>query len=143
MFFEHPLIGVSLGGVATEIGRTRHNDVFDNDSIKDNEGICTTAEILAACGLLGFIPYFLYMRRLTWTTICLADRSELGVIVKALGWSLLFLLLILQFNETILRSYVWLHIGILSAGYAVFILAKNAGHVVDLRSDLSQAIQHP
>jgi hypothetical protein len=143
VFFEHPLIGVSLGGVATEIGRTRHNDVFDNESIKDNEGICTTAEILAACGLVGSIPYFLYMRRLTWTTICQADRSELGVIVKALGWSLLFLLLILQFNETILRSYVWLHIGILSAGYAVFVLAKNAGHVVDLRSDLSQGNSEP
>ena len=143
VFFEHPLIGVSLGGVATEIGRTRHNYVFDNESIKDNEGICTTAEVLAACGLVGFIPYFLYMRRLTWTTISLADGSELGVIVKALGWSLFFLLLILQFNETILRGYVWLHIGILSAGYAVFVLAKNASHIVDLRSDLSQGNSEP
>ena len=143
VFYEHPLIGVSLGGVATEIGRMRHNDVFDNESIKDNEGICTTAEILAACGLLGFIPYFLYMKRLTWTTISVADHSEFGVIVKALGWSLLFLLLILQFNETILRSYVWLHIGILSAGYAVFVLAKTAGHVVDLRSEVSQGNSEP
>ena len=143
VFYEHPLIGVSLGGVATEIGRMRHNDVFDNESIKDNEGICTTAEILAACGVLGFIPYFLYMKRLTWTTISVADHSELGVIVKALGWSLLFLLLILQFNETILRSYVWLHIGILSAGYAVFVLAKTAGHVVDLRSEVSQGNSEP
>jgi O-antigen ligase len=143
VFYEHPLIGVSLGGVATEIGHMRHNDVFDNESIKDNEGICTTAEILAACGVLGFIPYFLYMKRLTWTTISVADQSELGMIVKALGWSLLFLLLILQFNATILRSYVWLHIGILSAGYAVFVLAKTAGHVVDLRSESSLGNSEP
>jgi len=83
------------------------------------------------------------MKRLTWTTISVADYSELGVIVKALGWSLLFLLLILQFNETILRSYVWLHIGILSAGYAVFVLAKTAGHVVDLRSESSLGNSEP
>ena len=133
VFYEHPLIGVSLGGVATEIGRSRHNSVSDNEAIKESEGICTTAEILAASGLVGFIPYFLYLRRLMWTTIRIEDQSRLGITVKALGWSLLFLILILQFNETILRSYVWLHIGILSAGYGVFVFAKNASSSIELR----------
>jgi len=132
VFYEHPLIGVSLGGVATEIGRSRHNAVNDNDVIKDNEGICTTAEILAASGLVGFIPYFLYMKRLMWTTIRIKDDSDLGVTVKALGWSLLFLILILQFNETILRSYVWLHIGMLSAAFSVFVLVQDTRCSVEL-----------
>ncbi len=134
VFYEHPLIGVSLGGVATEIGRSRHSAISDNEAIKDNEGICTTAEILAASGLVGFMPYFLYMKRLMWTTIRIEDQSGLGINVKALGWSLLFLILILQFNETILRSYVWLHIGILSAAYRIVVFVREEGCSVEGRT---------
>src|SRR5258708_4968201 len=132
VFYEHPIIGVSLGGVATAIGHLRHNDVTNQEEAKENEGQCTTAEVLAASGILGIVPYLLYMTRLMWAPLRSTDHSELGLIVKALGWSFIFLILTLQFNQTILRSYVWLHIGILSAAYRVFIFAAPNGRSVRL-----------
>jgi hypothetical protein len=120
VFFHHPIIGVSLGGVATALGGNRNSSITDQDSTKENEGVCVTAEVLAASGIFGFIPFVFYMYGLMWTPIHLTDTSDLGVCVKSLTWSLIMVFLALQFSPTILRAPFWLHIAILSASYRVF-----------------------
>src|SRR5208283_2401073 len=130
VFFEHPIIGVSLGGVAPAIGGNRNDSIIDQESTKDDEGTCVTAEVLAASGIFGFIPFVLYMYGLMWTPIHLTDNSDLGLCVKALTWSLIMVFLALQFSPTILRAPFWLHIGILSAAYRVFRASQRSRRLV-------------
>jgi hypothetical protein len=119
VFFQHPIIGVSLGGVATALGNNRNSSILGVEAAKENEGICVTAEVLAASGIIGFIPFVLYMYNLMWTPLNLSDTSEIGICVKALTWSLIMVFIALQFSPTILRAPFWLHIAILSCAYRV------------------------
>ena len=87
---------------------------------KENEGQCVTAEVLAASGIFGFVAFVTYF----WTLLSVPIRrrffdKEMGVVVKSLAWSLLFMFAILQFNQNILRLYLWFHIALLSATFAV------------------------
>jgi O-Antigen ligase len=116
IYLDHPLVGVSLGGIAPAIARQNYSTVVDNDDAKANEGMCTTIEILAASGTVGFCFYALYVWRLIGEGFRVPDESSVG---KALTWALIFLLLILQADQNILRSYVWFHIGLASAVYSV------------------------
>jgi hypothetical protein len=116
VWVAHPIIGVSLGGVASEIARQDGYGVSDNDDVKSTQGLCTTAEVLAASGTFGFIFYVLYMITLCRGMLRLRTDNPIGA---ALGWSFICLLFILQLDQNILRGYVWLHIGILSAAYRV------------------------
>src|SRR5207237_10664248 len=118
-FAQMQLIGVSLGGVAPAIGKMRYVSVIDQESAKLNEGQCTTAEVLAASGIVGFVPYILYMLILGFKPIRRAPAGEIGKLLRGLGWSFVFLMIILQFNQTILRLYLWFHIALLSSAYAI------------------------
>ena len=114
IYTSTPIIGVSLGGVAPAIGRQNSATIVDNEDAKDNEGLCTTLEVLAASGTFGFLFYLAYVAGLFRAMAQLPQEEVLG---KALGWGLVFLILILQLNQNILRSYLWFHIGLLSAAY--------------------------
>jgi len=116
VYADHPIIGVSLGGVATEIAHQNGYDVVDNEDAKTSEGLCTTAEVLAASGTIGFIFYVLYMVELCRGMFRLSTGTA---IAGALGWGLILLLFILQTDQNILRGYVWFHISILSAAHHV------------------------
>jgi hypothetical protein len=116
VYLDHPFVGVSLGGVATAIGRQNNETISDNEDAKANEGQCTTAEVLAASGTVGFIFYVLYLVRLVGV---MWRPPEPSAFVKSLGWGLIALMLMLQFNQNILRFYLWFQIGILSAAYRV------------------------
>jgi hypothetical protein len=120
IFANHPVIGVSLGGVAPAISEQNGVAVNDNEDAKTSEGICTTAEVLAASGIIGFMFYLTYMSKLCRTMF--QFRSEAAV-SKALGWGFIFLLIMLQFDQNILRGYLWLHIAIVSAACRVWSMA--------------------
>jgi O-Antigen ligase len=123
VYADHPIIGVSLGGVAPEIARQNHIAVADNDDAKANEGLCTTAEVLAASGTIGFVFYLLYMSKLCSAVFQSEERT---LLVAALGWGLIFQLIVLQTDQNILRGYLWFHISLLSAAFAVLRTAPNA-----------------
>jgi len=125
VYADHPIIGVSLGGVATEIAHQNGYDVVDNEDAKTSEGLCTTAEVLAASGTIGFIFYVWYMVELCRGMFRLSTETA---VAGALGWGFLLLLFILQTDQNILRGYVWFHISILSAAYRV--LAASVPHPV-------------
>jgi len=117
IFANHPVIGVSLGGIAPAISEQNGIAVADNADAKTSEGLCTTAEVLAASGIVGFIFYVIYMSKLGRAMFESREEEVLG---KALGWGFIFLLIMLQFDQNILRGYFWLHIALMSAAYRVW-----------------------
>lgn len=116
VFLQHPIMGVGLGGVGPEIARMRHVPQIDQDDEVRVEGQCTTMEVLAGTGIFGFAAYAAYLLILFIAPFRLKNASTE---LKALTWALIFLIAILQFNQNILRLYLWFHIALLSAAYSV------------------------
>lgn len=122
VFAKSPIIGYSLGGVASALAEHRNVYITDLSQLKSHEGVSIFAEVLAASGLIGIIPFVAYFVQLYRRSIQLIRRlhdSPLGNILKALLLALSFELLILQLNQNILRPYLWIHIAMLSTAYQV------------------------
>lgn len=121
VFLESPWLGYSLGGISTAIGALRGVPITNLELAKYNQGMSIFAETLAASGILGFIPFVVYIVLLLWAPLrraaTLTDRPYADLL-RALVLALAFELVILQFNQNILRLYLWLHIAILSAAFA-------------------------
>jgi glycerol-3-phosphate acyltransferase PlsY len=103
-------------------GKLRGIDVTSLRIAKDNEGMAVFAEVLAASGIIGVIPFIVYIWRITVAPLKLAAKTRdvnLKNLLLGLGYALIIELMILQFNQNILRLYLWLHISILSATYAL------------------------
>ena len=127
LFLNSPLIGYSLGGISSALGELRGSPVTSLALAKQNEGMCVFAEVLAASGIVGFIPFLIYIAQIIIKPLKLARigiSPEIKILLRAMAFSLLYELFILQFNQNILRPYLWLHISILSAIYAVAIKEK-------------------
>lgn len=121
-FVNSPIIGYSLGGIAPAIGGLFGVVVTSQDWANVFEGMNTTAEVLAASGIFGFLFFVIYVCRLLIKPLFLAKsmkKDELHHVLFALVYGFIFLIIILQFNQNILRPYIWLHIAILSAIYFV------------------------
>lgn len=122
IFLNSPIIGYSLGGVSSAIGELRGIDVTSFDDAKNNEGMSVFTEVLAASGIIGFIPFALYIVKIVIKPIKISKKilnMDMRNLLKAMAFALIVELIILQFNQTILRLYLWLHIAILSAIYSV------------------------
>jgi hypothetical protein len=138
VFKHNPFIGVSLGGIAPAIGQLRGEDVNDQDAAKQNEGQCITAEVLAASGIIGIWPYLLYLWDILVVPIRSCTRaSGPAVLAKGLCWSLIALFTILQFNQNILRLYLWFHIALLSA--ACYVVRSGMGNKEGVRAMVPHA----
>jgi hypothetical protein len=120
VFIDHPFIGRSLGGVSYAIGQLHGEDLHSFEASKQFEGMNIFAEVLAASGVIGIIPFAFFLAALIRKPLKLA-RSAAPVyasLLRSLVRSLLFLLAILQFNQNILRPYLWIHVAILATVYA-------------------------
>lgn len=123
VFLDNPFIGHSLGGVSSAIGALHGVYVDNMDLGKEYEGNSIFVEVLAASGLIGFIPFVLYIYAILRKPLKLAkivDNSGKNLLI-GMTLALLFEFMILQFNQVILRPYLWLHIAILSALYSVYL----------------------
>lgn len=135
VFLDSPLIGHSLGGVSSAIGAL-HGVYVDNiDLGKEYEGNSIFVEVLAASGLIGFIPFVSYIYAILRKPLKLAklvDNSGRNLLI-GMTLALLFEFVILQFNQVILRPYLWLHIAILSALYSVYSKKRFVRNTVDAK----------
>lgn len=122
VFEQSPLIGYGLGGVNAAVGKLHGVLVETYEEAKSFEGVGVFAQILAASGLIGFIPFALYVYQLIQKPLKLLkslDDPELKKIVMGMTVALVFALIVLQSGQNILRPYLWYHIALLSASYAV------------------------
>jgi hypothetical protein len=114
VFKEHPFLGRSLGGVSSRIAE-RHG--VPNDG-KTYLGFPVIMDLLAASGLIGIIPFLMFVGinsfgmfgliRKKWTD----ERAKwLRALVRALFYESFMLLA----DQNVLRLYVWFHLSILAA----------------------------
>jgi len=120
VFQKSPLVGYSLGGVASAIGALKGARISGNSDAKAMEGGSVFVEVLAASGAVGVIPFILYLVALIRQPLVAARQIDASTreVLSGLVWALCMELIILQFNQNVLRAYLWFHIGVLSAAYA-------------------------
>ena len=122
IFMRSPLIGYSLGGLVSAVGALKGVIVTTNDQAKAFENSGLALEILAASGVVGFIPFLAYTYTIfvkPWNIAKKMAPSETRNILIGLVVSLFFSLIIIQGGQNILRISIWYHIALISAAYAV------------------------
>lgn len=122
VFKQHPLYGVSLGGIAPAIGELYGLTITSQAIATKHEGMMIFAEVLAASGAVGFVFFAIYIVKLISSPFQLLKKmkdKEMKKMLMGSVWALIGILVILQFNQNILRLYLWIHIGYVSAIYAV------------------------
>jgi O-antigen ligase len=121
IFQRNPFKGYSLGGVSQAIAFEKGVSTLSQETIKPYDvSINVFVEVLTASGIIGFLFFMFYLYQLirkTFKTNFLNQDKEITKVVNSLCWGLLFELLILCFNQTILRPYLWIHIALVNAAY--------------------------
>ena len=122
LFMNSPFVGYSLGGIGPAIAEMHGVTNIDFETVKVFEGNSIFMEVLAASGIFGVIPFVMFVLHIVRKPFLLARRltSEQSKILVALTLSLIFEFAILQFNQVILRPYLWMHIAVLAACYSTF-----------------------
>jgi len=127
VFQKSPFIGYGLGGIYTEVANLY--DIYDFSNIQDvGLTFCVFAEALAASGIIGFIFLLIYFWNLFYKPInkgLKLSKNKYKLFFIALVLALVFELIILQFNQNILRQYLWIHIGIIVLFYDKLIKEKS------------------
>lgn len=128
IFLENPFLGTGLGGASTYCARTQGLEFsfLDSDLLNASGAMNVTTEILGSLGLVGafaFSAFFLILLRRCRQTLQLPLSEEERAHVIAMVASLSILFFTLQFNQSIMRSYVWLHVG-LCVGYMNSLLER-------------------
>lgn len=120
VFLNHPLIGQSLGGVSSAIADHEGESVHSFEDSKKFEGMSVFAEILAASGLIGAIPFICFLVVIIWKPLALARTAPpfYSALLMAAVRAMIFAWAILQFNQNVLRPYLWVHIAVLATIYA-------------------------
>lgn len=120
VFAQHPFIGRSLGGISAAIADHEGYRIRSFEDAKKVEGMSVFAEVLTASGVIGFVPF------LCFVVVTIRNPLRLARIVpplyasllRGLVRSLVFTWAILQFNQNVLRTYLWAHLAILATVYA-------------------------
>lgn len=122
VFQKNPILGVSLGGIVPAIGNHYGHLIVRQEDAKLFEGQSSTVEVLAATGILGFPFYASYMIGLFRKPWRFSKQSKA---LRAMVWSFVAIMGVMQFSGNILQGFVWMHIALLSAAYSV--ICQNAG----------------
>ncbi len=125
IFTAHPFSGTSLGGIPSAIANYNNITITTTEEAKNFEGMNIFLEVLVASGAIGFCFFIYYILGLFQGVNKLRKRlvplhKVNAEMLTLLSISLFVELLILCFNQNILRAYVWAHIAILNAAYFVF-----------------------
>jgi len=120
VFEQNPLLGRSLGGVSYAIGELHGQHIASFKESKLFEGMSVFSEALAASGVIGILPFILFLAVTIYKPLKLAKSASpyYAVWLTALVRALIFEWAILQFNQNILRPYLWVHLAILATVYA-------------------------
>lgn len=130
VFLEHPLIGVSLGAGPFYIASQKGSgsiDPLDPQILNIYSPMNATTEVLASLGLLGglcfLIFFYLLINSFRQTLRNPALTSEEKITLISFALSICVMLMTLQFSPSIMRAYMWIHIG-LFFGYTNYLRHK-------------------
>ncbi|RSL16402.1 hypothetical protein EDE15_1915 [Edaphobacter aggregans] len=129
VFRENPFIGRSLGGVSPSIAALHGFHPQTMEESKEYEGLSVFAEVLASSGLIGIIPFLIFLYQTTVFPRKLGKlfrKDAFGQMLLALCRAMTYGWLILQLNQNILRPYVWLHLTIICVVAANLEFAKRS-----------------
>lgn len=124
IFLEHPIIGVGLGAGPFYLAKKKGVnaiDLLDPQILAKYSPMNAATEVLASVGILGSLCflYFFYLLfntfRLNLQIPTLTKEERMNLIAFALSICVLFMTL--QFNQSIMRAYMWIHVGVF-CGYA-------------------------
>jgi O-antigen ligase len=117
---DHPWMGSSLGGVTESVASYMGIKPQNFEETKRFEGQSIFAEVVVASGIPGSIPFFCFMAIYLAAPLLLARSASpfQAAWLRALVLSLAFEWAILQFNQNILRLYLWVHIAVLATVFA-------------------------
>jgi hypothetical protein len=117
---NHPWMGQSLGGITESIAGYNGLRPQNFEEAKIYEGQSVFAEVAAASGIPGSIPFFCFLAVTIVAPLRLAMRFSplYAAWLRALVLALIFEWAILQLNQNILRIYLWVHIALLATVYA-------------------------
>jgi hypothetical protein len=125
VFLQHPIVGRSLGGMSSAIAENRGDTIQSFEDAKTVEGMSVFAEALAASGVVGVIPFVWFVVVTIQKPLALARSAPpfYASLLRGLVRSLIFAWAILQFNQNVLRPYLWTHLAILATVYAATLRA--------------------
>ncbi len=145
VFFEHPLVGRSLGGVSSAIANRNGESIHSFEDAKSYEGMSVFAEILAASGAIGFLPFLWFVVQTIRKPLMLAAGVSpfYSTLLRASVRSLIFAWAILQFNQNVLRPYLWTHLAILLSIYTAALRSAAVRQGSDKLAACSSTSQTP
>lgn len=119
VFRENPIFGVGVGGIGPYLFRTLEKGNVAT-TLKEMERYDPTnvfSEILASLGLIGMVAFgFLFYKY--WKVFKTVMQKNITISIQerrkaiALMLSLICTIIVLQFNQGLFRSYIWVHAAI-------------------------------
>lgn len=98
--------------------------ITNNETAKQFEGMNIFVETLAGSGIIGFIFFLIFLISVFYypyiqSRFLFKNREfiEEAILIRSLFWSGVALLFMLNFNQNILRPYLWIHLGFLSLSF--------------------------
>lgn len=123
VFKDNPIFGVGLGGVGMYIFQryTQGEDYYLRASetlitFKSFDPMNVTTEVLASQGVFGAVCYLIFLLFLFGKAkyaIKRAQFDEEKVMIKSLLVATVLMLVVLQFNQGIFRTYIWVQMAVL------------------------------
>ena len=112
IFLDHPWLGVGFGAIPSYANG--EGQCLDPEVLNRFVSTNMTMEVLASLGLFGACGFLLLLGRIAFDfrrtlRIPLLTKEE-NIHLLSLGISLIVLLLTIQFNPTIMRAYLWVHV---------------------------------
>lgn len=131
IFTQHPIFGVGVGGVGPYLYSEFYWGAIpiDLQDVEKFDPSNVFSEILASLGIIGLGSFYLIARRY-WKVFQLAMDYTIPIPINerrtiiALFLSLFVVIIVLQFNPGLFRSYVWVHAAVV-LGYTRVILLQN------------------
>ena len=114
VFLDHPILGVSFGGIPYEIAKERGEEIQEYSDYKRNQGNTVAFEVMAAVGLPGFIFFLLWLRSLIQQCFIAIPTLPFSKWTLPFIAGLLVEILAMQFNQNIFRLYFWIHVAFIS-----------------------------
>lgn len=113
LFFKHPFLGYSLGGIAPALTSLHHIIVDSNGVTKAYEGMNVFFELLVSSGLFGFFLFLLFQALLFGDSLKIyriSQKQQVKDLIFLISFAVLIQFMMLFLNQNILRIYFWFNL---------------------------------